>query len=578
MEDEKLESSLGLSIQLPEEERRKSEALSTGFSYDDNTWEVILRIAGSVEALQQQFPSASFRLLSGEYVIGLIPQEILMDVANADAVIYIEQPKRLCTGVAQGKIASCITPLQQEITPAGALTGRGVFVGVIDSGIDYFHEDFRNADGTTRIAWLFDDGKEYSAEQINEALRAPTKRESYEIVPSQDASGHGTHVAGIAAGNGRASGGLNRGVAFESELIVAKLGNARKGGFPKTTQLMEAVERIKEKAEQNNRPVAINISFGNNYGSHTGTSLLETYLTQVANQWKMSIAVGTGNEGDTALHKEGRLNSNQSVSVEIGISEFESSINLQLWKNYQDVMSVVLLAPNGEEVLRATNRVDEEGQQRIVSGSWQNTDVYLYAGAPSPYSIFQEYYFSFLPKREYLDSGVWRVRIEAKQVKDGRYSLWLPTGGVLNPKTGFLQPSEETTLTIPATADKVISVGAYDSRRNQYALFSGRGYTWDTEQIKPDLVAPGVDILSTAIGGGYQTRSGTSMATPFVTGSAALIMQWGIINGNDPFAYGEKLKAYLLRGANSLYQESMPSPRTGWGKLCVQASIPGMTR
>ncbi len=575
MEDDKLDSSLGLSIRLPVEERQKSEGLSTGFSFDENTWEVILRIAGSVESLQQRFPTASFRLLSGGYVIGLIPQEILRDVANADEVIYVEQPKRLFTGVTQGISASCIAPLQQEITPAGALTGRGVFVALIDSGIDYFHEDFRNEDGTTRIAWLYDDGVEYSSEQINEALRAPSRSAAYEIVPSRDLSGHGTHVAGIAAGNGRASGGRNRGVAYESDLIVVKLGNARPGGFPKTTQLMEAVEYVKKKAEQAGRPVAINVSFGNNYGSHTGESLMETYLSQVANQWKMSICVGMGNEGNTALHKEGRLYTNQRIMVELGIGNYETGTNMQLWKNYQDVLTVVLEAPNGQEILRISNWGEGEQQDRILHAIWQNTIIYLYVGSPSPYTVLQEYFFSFLPRNDYLDSGVWTIRLEARTIKDGSYSFWLPAGGVLNSQTGFLQPSEETTLTIPATADKVISVGAYDSRRNQYAAFSGRGFTWKMNRIKPDLVAPGVDILSCAVGGGYQVRSGTSMATPFVTGTTALLMQWGIINGNDAFAYGEKMKAYLLRGTSVLYQESVPSQRTGWGKLCAQAAIPG---
>lgn len=577
MEDEKLEVPLRLSTQLTPEVRQKSESLSAGFSYTTDTWEVILRMVGEIETLQKSFPEADFRYLSGGYAICLIPEAQLEALTESEQIIYIEQPKRLYTQVTEGIRASCILPLQQEITPTSEWNGRGVFVAVIDSGIDYFHEDFRNADGSTRIRFLWDDGIEYTKAEIDAALQTNSREEAYRIVPSRDVSGHGTHVAGIAAGNGRASQGRYRGVAYESELIIAKLGNARAGGFPKTTQLMEAVEYVKTKAQAENKPVAINISFGNNYGSHSGSSLLESYLSQVANQWKMSIAVGMGNEGEKALHKEGRLGENQRSDIEMTIGAFESSVNVQYWKYYQDAVEVMLLAPDGSEIIRITAEEGAQKSNKILEATWQNTRIYCFVGAPSPYSVLQEYYFSFLPEGDYIDSGIWRIRSFAKRIKDGRFALWLPASAVSSEETFFLNSSKDSTLTVPASAQNIISVGAYDSRRNQFASFSGRGYTWAAERIKPDLVAPGVDITSTAVGGGYQTRSGTSMATPFVTGTAALILQWGIVRGNDSFAYGEKLKAYLLRGAKPLFQEGMPSEKTGWGKLCVDASIPKST-
>ena len=174
-----------------------------------------------------------------------------------------------------------------------------------------------------------------------------------------------------------------------------------------------------------------------------------------------------------------------------------------------------------------------------------------------------------------MDCGIWLIQLEALRVDTGEYQLWLLAGGVLNQNTGFLNPSEEHTLTIPATASRAISVGAYNDATNQYASFSGRGYTWWNDCIKPEIVAPGVDIISCAPGGGYTSRTGTSMATPFVTGSAALLMQWGIIDGNDPYLYGEKLKAYLIRGARELPgYETYPNNQLGWGALCVRDSLP----
>lgn len=571
---DKIDASLQLALQLPTEELEKSGSLSAGYEKESQSWELILRLAGSVQTLRQAFPQASFQELSGGYVTALVPEDAIEALAAQDSVIYIEQPKRIVTGVAQGVRASCIWPLQQEMTPVGPLSGRGIFVAIIDSGIDYFHPDFRNADGSSRIAWLFADGKEYSKAQIDQALAAEDCTSALSLVPVTDPSGHGTHVAGIAAGNGRASGGRNRGVAYESPLIVVKLGTARSGGFPLTTQLMEAVEYVKRKSIEERKPVAINISFGNNYGSHTGTSLLETYLSQVANQWKMAIAIGTGNEGQEALHQQGRLSAfRQELGIELAVDVYETSVNLQFWKRYQDVVDLVLLAPDQSQVFRFLDSEQGVGEGQIASYVWNNTEIHVFFDAPSPYQIYQEIYFAFLPRTDYVDAGVWTIRLLPRRIKDGSYALWLQTGGSLNENTGFLQASEETTLTVPSTADKVISVGAYDSRRNQYASFSGRGFAWVTGEVKPDLVAPGVDITSCAPGGGYVTRSGTSMATPFVTGSAALIMQWGILEGNDSYAYGEKLKAYLLRGALPLLGEPMPSERTGWGKLCLRDSL-----
>ena len=158
----------------------------------------------------------------------------------------------------------------------------------------------------------------------------------------------------------------------------------------------------------------------------------------------------------------------------------------------------------------------------------------------------------------------------------GRYDLWLPAQAALNPATRFLLPTADTTLTIPSTAAGVISVGAYNDSYLSYADFSGRGYTRTDNQIKPDLVAPGVDIVTVQKGGGYAAVTGTSFATPFVSGSAALLMEWGIVRGNDPFLYGEKVKAYLIRGARQLPGfEEFPNPTVGYGALCVRDSLPG---
>lgn len=446
-----------------------------------------------------------------------------------------------------------------------------MLVAVIDSGIDYAHPDFCNSDGTTRIAVLWDQTLDtvYERETINLALRQESEQEQYAICPSRDASGHGTHVAGIAAGNGRASNGRYRGVAYESELIVVKLGVPRETSFPKTTELMSAVDFCIARARQYGKPIALNLSFGNNYGSHSGNSLIETYLDDMANYWKTSIVIGSGNEGSAAVHTAGKLTLNEEQEVEIAVSAYEASLNLQIWKNYVDEIGVSVIHPGGTAI-GPLQRI--QGTQRFQLGE---TNLLVYYGEPSPYNPYQEIYLDFIPVGSYIDDGIWKIRLTPIRITDGAFDMWLPAGNVLNSGTGFLNPVEETTLTIPSTATKVITVGAYDARFDQAAAFSGRGYTRATNQVKPDLVAPGVEIMSCAPGGGYQVRTGTSMATPFVTGSAALLMQWGIVNGNDAYLYGEKMKAYLIRGARKLPGFTVyPNPVLGWGALCTANSIP----
>lgn len=589
MNSAKIENLLNLALDISEQERMRSPELSVGFESASNTWEVIVRYFGELRSLQTLFPDWQITELLNEYAIIRLPESQIEQLAGLPQIEYIEKPKQLFFEAAQGRRASCMLPLQTGRGAAGSrtnLTGAGVLVAVIDSGIDYRHPDFCNEDGTTRIVALWDQtavpregeappqgyfrGVEYTREQINEALRAPDQQAALQIVPQTDTSGHGTHVAGIAAGNGRASLGVNRGVAYESDLLVVKLGVPGGGSFPRTTELMTAVDYCIRKARELLMPLALNLSFGNNYGSHSGTSLLETYLTDISGYWKCNIVVGSGNEAAKRVHTSGVLGSSE-VRIELAVAAYETGLNIQLWKSYSDRFTITLIHPN-ENRREVIASVPGSRQFRMES-----TTVLVYYGEPSPYSQFQEIYFELLPEENsYLDSGIWQIVLTPERIVDGGYNLWLPVGFTISPATGFLDSVPETTLTIPSTAFGVITVGAYDSYTDAPAAFSGRGFTRALRQVKPDLVAPGVDILSCAPGSGYASRTGTSMATPFVTGAVALLMQWGIVAGRDPYLYGEKVRAYLLSGARALSGEKQyPNPQLGWGALCVEDSLPG---
>lgn len=598
MNNEKLDNQLNLALSADQREREKTLDLDVGYNPAENTWELIVKYSGSLDRIREELNAVIVELM-GEYAIVTILESYISRLSDYEEIEFIEKPKRLFTSVSYGRTISCINPLQLGSRP---LFGNGILIAVIDSGIDYAHPDFRNQDGTTRILDLWDqsipavegssittgDGRElplgppegyrigtlYTEEMINEALKQRSRPEQLEVVPSVDLSGHGTHVTGIAAGNGRASSGVNRGVAPQSRLLIVKLGNSIGESFPRTTQLMEAMDYVIKKATELKMPIAVNVSFGNNYGSHDGNSLLEGYFNSAANLWKSSIAVGTGNEGSASRHTEGIVGQTNvdgagRTLVELAVSNFEPALNLQLWKNYYDEFDVELVSPGGASS-GPINRV--LGTQRF---RLEDTEILLYYGEPIPYNRAQEIYFEFIPSDSYITSGIWTIRLIPRKIVNGNYNMWLPTGAAISPLTRFLLPSELTTLTLPSTANRVISVGAYNGRTDSYADFSGRGYTRGNHFVKPDIVAPGVDITSAAPGGGYNSQSGTSMATPFVTGSAALLMEWGIVNGNDPYLYGEKLKAYLISGARQLSAaREYPNPMFGYGALCVENSLP----
>ena len=580
MADQKLDNLLNLALDATEEEREKSANLSTGSEKGSQLWDVIVKYSGDIEALSGDGIRAV--PLLGGFAVVTLPQNKIREFAGHPQVEFVELPKRLYFQVRQGLDASCFRSVQGA-GEANGLSGKGVLVGIVDSGVDWRHPDFRNEDGTSRILSLWDQsaqpepgqnppkgylrGVEYTGEEINRALSLPDQEGDF-LVRERDFSGHGTSVLGIAAGNGRASGGVNRGAAYASDIIVVKMGIPGENSFPRTVELMEGVDYLIRQAQILGKPMALNVSFGNNYGSHRGDSLPEIYLTNVSNTGRTVICVGTGNNGNDRIHTSGTLDTGQSTEIQLSVSSREKTLNVQLWKSYADEMEISLVTPSGQRIGPLAEQI---GTQRYRT---ENTELLIYYGKPGPFQVTQEVYFDFIPQEEYILSGVWRLELRGRRIKDGGYQLWLPGGQVLNPGTGFYYPKAEETLTIPSTAEKVISVGAYDSRLNALADFSGRGGERIT-YFKPDLVAPGVGITAPVPGGEYATVTGTSFATPFVTGAAALLMEWGLVRGNDPFLWGEKVKAYLRRGAQPLPGiVKYPDPAVGYGALCVRDSLP----
>lgn len=626
MPSQKLEDILNLSLESTEEERLRSGVLNVGFDRQEQTWELIVKYSGDLSRLEETGIGVE-RLLAG-YAIVTLPQRLIPVLTAAPEVEYVEMPKNLLSELYEAKRESCILPLTGagappqtggsgapgSATSSGVLTGQGVLVAVLDSGIDYYLPDFRNADKSSRIAFLWDQtlnadmlngqgssrpplaegqgapgagaeedrpyappegfsiGVEFSREQIDRALETGNRDSAFTLVPSLDRSGHGTSVAAIAAGSNPDP--QLRGVAAGSDLLVVKLASLQTG-FPRTTELMRGIAWAIGKAQQMGRPLSMNISFGNNYGPHDGSSLLTRFLDNAAESWRTTICVGSGNEGASEGHAAGRLREGTVQTEELVVADYERTLSIQLWKNYADIFSVTLRSPSGREIPVQFGQV---GRQDVRMA---DTEVLVYAGQPSPYSVQQEIFFDLLPRGSYIEAGIWSVRLEGTKIVSGEYQMYLPGQQVRASGTRFVRSAPELTLTVPSTAQKVVTVGASYAAFDSYADFSGRGAPLFLENetvfadTKPDLVAPGVNLLVPAAGGGSMRVSGTSFATPLVTGTAALLMEWGIVRGNDPYLYGEKMKAYLRRGAKPMRGEAVyPNEKVGYGALCASQSLP----
>lgn len=578
--ENKTDAALSILSIVPNEEIAANQDYLALLGFEQSgRWQIIVKYNGDIEAVAESEGGVA-QILNDQFAVLTVPRERIRNLLNYTQVEYMETPKQMLY-TASNMEASCITSVQEN--PPYELTGTGVLLGIIDSGINYAHPDFRNADGTTRIAYLWDQtisgnppegflvGTQYTREQINEALTKQTRAEQLEVVPSEDVIGHGTHVAGIAGGNGRGSNGNNRGAAPEAEFIIVKLGQPDYEGFVRNVEIMLAVRYVIEKAIEIGRPVAINISIGMNSGPHDGNALLEQYLDDAATRWKTNIVVGSGNEGNTDNHTAGSVTQGGETRFQFQIGENVFQYNLSVWKSFIDEFEFQVIDPSGRQTPRLNYRTGP-----VVNGLGA-TRVYTTFAGPSPLNGDEEFAI-FLTSAQTgtpITSGSWTVVIYGINVINGNYNAWGPTVEVTGRSSYFLTPIKYTTITTPATARLVISVGAYNHVTNQIAPFSGRGFGRNESVIKPDLVAPGVNILGPSyLNNGYRILSGTSMATPHVTGGVALLMQWGIVEGNNDFLYGENLKTYLLRGARRNRQDvTYPSPLWGYGELCIENSL-----
>jgi len=501
--------------------------------------EYIIKYTGDILSLG--YPT---ELLDAQFAIMELEPDQAERLLEHPQVTCYEPERSLSCMADRAMEVSCIPPVQRG-TGLG-LTGKGVFIGLVDSGMDLSHPEFLGEDGISRVTAFWDMGARegtpppgflHGAAYSGEAIAAGQ-------VPALQDTGHGTAVAAIAAGRS--------GVAPAASIAAVKLSSAR------TTDVMRAVKYLLDRAEERGMPCVVNLSYGTNCGSHQGQTLFESYIDQSAQRGRSVIVCAAGNEGSGAHHFRGKLIEGGTVEAEFTVSTLREQIYLSLWKNFADEAVLELILPNGQ-----TTGLLTEGTRTFRFGSIR---VSVYYGVPTHYSASQEAIFLMEAPAGEMD-GLWKLRCTGKRVADGRFDMWLPTVEEVTDRTAFLQPEPDLTITLPATALYPISVGGYRTETETASPFSGRGGQDCWGRVMLDIMAPAEAVRSAKAGGGYDVFTGTSMAAPFVSGSAALMMEWGIVQGNDLFLYGQRVKAFLCKGALRSPFLNYPNPQWGYGRL-----------
>lgn len=500
--------------------------------------EYIIKYTGDILSLG--YPT---ELLDAQFAIMELTDQEAGQILTHRQVTSFEPARRLSGLVSRCLEATCIPPVQR--TPGLGLTGQGVMIGFVDSGLDLTHPEFLGRDGVSRVVALWDmsaegtppagfhRGAAYSGAEIATGL-----------VSSADQSGHGTAVAAIAAGQSGAAPGAS--------IAAVKLGSSR------TTDVMRAVKFLLDQAEAREMPCVINLSYGTNCGSHWGQTLFESYIDQSAQRGRSVVVCAAGNEGSGAHHFQGKLVEGGVVDAEFNVSTQREHVYLSLWKSFADEAAFELVLPNGQ-----TTGLLTEGIRFLRFGAIR---VSVFYAVPTHYTTSQEVLL-------YLDAapgglnGLWKLRCYGKKVSDGRFNVWLPTMEEVTDRTAFLQPEPNLTITLPATALFPISVGGFRPDTETISPFSGRGVQDCAGRSLLDIAAPAEGVRSAKVGGGYDIFTGTSMAAPFVSGAAALMMEWGIVQGNDLFLYNQRVKAFLCKGAIRSPYLSYPNPQWGYGRL-----------
>ena len=467
-----------------------------------------------------------------------------------------------------------------------ALGGKNVIVGVVDTGIDYQNSLFFDSSGKSRIGVIWDQtisgfensdeipsayyGTVYTKAQIDQALSVP---EPYEIVPSRDENGHGTFLAGIAAG------GQNRendftGIADQSEIAVVKLKEAKPYlknffGVPEETtaysetDIIYAVDYLYRYAQSKNRPISILIGVGSSNGGHLGYTFLEQYLSLLLENVWIMVSAPAGNEGSERLHYSGSLEENMEYeTVELNVGEGQNVLTLELWGNSPTTFALGIVSPQGERLERIPPRF---GQEEVIQLPLTRSEIYVAYQMVEIYTG-EELIFVRLTNPT---PGIWTFRVYADEGKQRNFNMWLPLRQFLRSDTYFLNANPENTITVPGNASVVMTMTAYNHLNGSIYANASRGYVTGN-RVKPDLAAPGVNVSGPGLRNRFVTRSGTSVAAAHSAGIMALFLQWNIEHPEFGYFYATQIQSFFQKSAVRQTQDMYPNSIWGYGIINVE--------
>lgn len=476
--------------------------------------------------------------------------------------------------------ASGILAVQNQ--PVLGLKGQDVLIGFIDTGIDYTHPAFRRPDGLSRIVGIWDQtlqtgqppfdlsyGTAYSQEELNQALGM---EDPFSLVPSRDENGHGTFLAGVAAGSALPQQSFS-GAAPEALIAMVKLKPAKEylkeifyvtGSAPayQSTDIMLGIRYLILLADALKKPLVLCIGLGSNQGSHSGSSPLDSMLS-VTDQYRGIHAVtAAGNEAGKAHHFYGTAaNSGAYEAVEILVEPGTSGFCAELWGQPPEVYAVGFESPLGEVIQKLPPRISFSEN---ISFILENTRIFVTSEIVQTVSGHQLIFIRFSDPTP----GSWKIRVYTDSFNNGNYHIWLPITGFSDPDVRFLRPNPDTTLTVPSASVSTMTTAAYNAYDNSLFLNSSRGFT-RTGQIKPDFAAPGVNVFGPNLRGGFTTATGTSVAAAITAGACAQMVEWGMRRTPPRIFNNSELKALFIRGADRSRQELYPNREWGYGTLNV---------
>jgi len=514
--------------------------------------------------------------LSGGYFIIYVNENDVDRVINRFASLTASVfPFTLGLLVERALRAAGIIQVKQQ--PYLNLRGSGVLLGFVDTGIDYTLNAFRYEDGSSKIQYIWDQtirgnppegylyGYEYNNEAINQALRSPNP---YNVVAHRDTVGHGTFLASVAASREQ---GEYIGAAPDAEIIAVKLKKARPFNYRRhliprkqenaftSDDFMMGIQYILDKAQELRRPVAICVSLGTNSGTRDGFTRMEGYLSRVSGIAGTVICCAAGNEANTGRHTHGRIPfTGESQNIELRASDKLEDIYIQIVNYASDRISAAVTSPTGEHISRVPARSGIISTNRLVLERSTVIIEYLFPIEISGAQIIRVKILSATP-------GVWTITLYGDSILDGTYHAYLPIAGFIDPGTVFLAPTPNYTILTPATALGPITCGAYNSHNNSLYAASSWGPT-RLPSIKPDLVAPGVDVAG-IFPTGYGSMSGTSVAAAITAGASALMLQWGIVEGNDFLMDTYHIRAALIAGCERDLNTDYPNNQWGYGRM-----------